>query len=620
MSHHILYKYIYRLMAVLMVLMLVFSAAPAAYAASGSCGDNLSWTLDAGTLTITGSGPMDDYTLDAPAPWYAYRDQILRVVLPEGLTYIGELAFYECTEVTVLKVPDSVKQIGAYAFFHCHDLQMLDLGTGVTVLGECAFSNCYSINALRLPGSLENIGKKAFYRCESISTVTVPASVTHMGMSAFGYCKSLVSADIQARISTIPGSLFYHCQMLTSVTLPETASAIDQLAFSGCDQLAVVYYEGQSRTPEEIQEEIGADVPAFGSTGHVTGEEPPEENRSGTTTENEDGTVTQENTTVTESEEVTVSTTISNTHPEDSLEGELEMKVEVTVESEEGWGEALEEVEDALKEYNEQIAAGNTGYSDPEIYVYVKGTETVDPDFIDALAGRDVVVIIRTPDGSVWRLQGKDLDTTGASADYNLSYTVTTGSRELCEELGVNSCYVLKFHNPAQINAELMIELSREVANEQATLFQRDDQLTQIQTVRIDQNGCIHFYLASVSNEVEYYVAMNLPEPEEEPIIPMEMQAQQGIPTEYVPVQYRITGSKSSWGIGIDMVTWILVGGLVLVVTTVGVVMYMLNRRKLSRGYVPDLYDEDLPEEEIFPEEIPEEKPEKSKKRKKRQK
>lgn len=600
MSHNILYKYIYRLMAVLLVFLLVFSMAPRANAAeaSGSCGSNLSWSLSAGTLTITGSGEMYDFDYETKAPWYPYRAEILRVVFPEGLTKIGELAFYECEELIAAVIPDSVKVIDAYAFAFCERLELLDLGSGVTEIGESAFSDCYALKSLRIPGSVQTLGRKVFYRCESIPTVTIPSSVTKIGLSAFSYCKSLVSAVIQAPITEIPVYLFYGCGQLATVTLPETAEKLGDYAFRGCDNLGTVYYDGEAKTPEQIQEEIGSDVPGFDNTGYVAGGEAPEENRSGTTTENEDGTITQENTTVTESEDVTVSTTVTTTHPEDSLTGETKVEVNVTVETEDGWEEAISQVEDALREYNENITASGSESTRPQINVYVKGTETVDPDFIDAMAGRDVILVIRMPDGSIWRLLGKDLDTTKVSTEYNLSYSVTTGSQELCQELGVNSCYVLKFHNAAQINAELLIELGDTVSNQQATLFQRDGTLSQLQTVVIDQNGCIHFYLASVTNEIEYYVALNLSEPEEEAIVPKELQSSYGIPEDYVPVQYRITGRTSSWGIGIDAVTWIMIGGFVVVVAAVGILMFMLNKRKLKRGYIPEIDEEDLYEEE----------------------
>lgn len=600
MSHTILYKYIYRLMAVLLVFLLVFSMVPAAYAAeaSGTCGGNLSWSLDAGTLTITGSGNMDNFHESTMAPWYPYRNEIQRVILPEGLTSIGNLAFYECKNLSSVVIPGSVKTIGSFAFAYCKKLEMLDLGSSVTSIGESAFSDCYTLKALRLPGTVQTIGMKAFYRCESITTVTVPASVTYLGQQVFGYCKKLVSADIQARISAVPEWLFYRCEALATVTLPDTVEDLGDYVFRGCDNLGTVYYDGESKTPEQIQEEIGSDVPGFDNTGYVTEGEAPEENRSGTTTENEDGTITQENTTVTESEDVTVSTTVTTTHPEDSLTGETKVEVNVTVETEDGWEEAISQVEDALRDYSEHAATSGSQATTPQINVYIKGTETVDPDFIDAMAGRDVILVIRMPDGSIWRLLGKDLDTTKVSTEYNLSYSVTTGSQELCQELEVNSCYVLKFHNAAQINAELLIELGDTVSNQQATLFQRDGTLSQLQTVMIDQNGCIHFYLASVTNEIEYYVALNLPEPEEEAIVPKELQSSYGIPEDYVPVQYRITGRTSSWGIGIDAVTWIMIGGFVVVVAAVGILMFMLNKRKLKRGYIPEIDEEDLYEEE----------------------
>ena len=169
MSHNALYKYISRLMAVLMALVLVIGAAPAARAEgeSGTLGDNLSWSLSGGTLTITGKGAMADISETGRAPWHEVRNEIYQVVLPDGLTSVGDMAFYECSKLQSVVIPSSVTRIGKFAFAYCSDLKILNLGSGVTAIEECAFTDCYRLASLDLPGKLKTIGKKAFYRCDS---------------------------------------------------------------------------------------------------------------------------------------------------------------------------------------------------------------------------------------------------------------------------------------------------------------------------------------------------------------------------------------------------------------------------------------------------------------------
>lgn len=592
MGRNQLLKYTSRLMACLLAVALIFGTAVPVRAEgeSGTCGQGLTWTFSAGTLTISGTGAMEDYLESTMAPWYPLRREILRVELPEGLTSVGDLAFYGCENLTAATIPNSVARIGSYAFAQCTGMSMLSLGSGVAQIGECAFSDCVSLASLRLPNGLRSIGNKAFYRCESIPTVTVPASVVSIGMSAFGYCKSLVSAQVLAQIDTIPEWMFYGCGRLVSVTLPEKAEHISEFAFRGCDQLATVYYDGSSRTPEEIQQIINSDVPGFDGTGYVTGDPAPDSAASGTTHENPDGTTTQENITVTQGKDATVSTTVETTRDETGTGTSTKVEIQVTIENEQGWDEAADAVTDALKDYNDGAAQTGTDPGKMQVDVFVKDGQ-VDPEFVDIAAGRDVTMTIMTQDGSKWRIDGTTLTNVGSC---DLRYTIVAGSEELRAELGVENCYVLRFLAPAEINAEVLISLGAALAQRNATLLQRDAELKRIQSVVVDRQGFAHFYLASVSDQTEYYIAIDLPDARQEAIIPDELLDSYGNPVRHTPIQYEITGRTSSWGMSFGQVTGILVAVLAGCVIVVGFVMYTMNKRKLKQGYVPDLDEEDL--------------------------
>lgn len=584
-----------RLMACLLSVALLLITVPQVRAEgeSGVCGEDLTWAFSAGTLTISGSGAMTDFPESTMAPWYPLRRQILRLELPQGLTTVGDLAFYGCEELLAVNIPDSVTSIGSYAFAECAGMTMLTLGSGVTEIGEGAFSDCVSLAALRLPESLRSIGLKAFYRCESIPAVTVPAGVVSIGMSAFAYCKSLVTADIQAGMDTVPEWLFYGCGRLVSVTLPEDTESISKFAFRGCQQLATVYYGGSNKTPDEIQLDIDADVPGFDSTGHVSTEPAPDSAISGVTHENGDGTITQENVTVTQGQNTTVSTTVSTTHQEDGTGIGTSVQIQATVENEQGWDETQELVTEALKNFSDNVAQVGSQTGKTEVTVFVKDTE-IPPEFLDIAAGKDVVITVVTQDGSSWRLDGSVLDTPQAGGQYDLRYSLTAGSPELCAELEVASCYVLRFLAPAQINAELLIRLDSSLAMQNATLLQRDKALNQIQSVVVDRQGYAHFYLASVTEQTDYYIAINMPQVQQEVIIPDEVLNAYGNPIRYEPIQYEITGRQSSWGMTLGQVTGIMAAVLVACVVAVGIVMYSLNKRKLKRGYIPELDEEDL--------------------------
>ena len=116
---------------------------------SGSCGENVTWTLTAdGTLTISGTGAMTDYTYDSRSPWYSCRTYIKRVVMQQGVTSIGGGAFSGCTSLTAAAIPSSVTYIS----------------------GE-VFSNCVRLAKVTIPKSVTSIDKNAFYYCESIADV-----------------------------------------------------------------------------------------------------------------------------------------------------------------------------------------------------------------------------------------------------------------------------------------------------------------------------------------------------------------------------------------------------------------------------------------------------------------
>lgn len=595
MSHINLKLYICRFLALLLAMVLIFSCAAAAFAAgqSGSCGSNLSWSFNGGTLTISGSGAMYDFPESSMAPWYHLRKEIIQVDLPGDLTHIGNLAFYGCSEITAVTIPDCVESIGSYAFANCSGMQILNLGS-VRTVGESAFSDCYALTALNLPGTLKTIGLKAFYRCESISSVKIPSSVTSLGMSAFGYCRNLVNADIQASISSIPEFLFYGCDRLSSVSLPDSTDHISQYAFRGCDRLSTVYYDGTSQSLSEVRNAVGSGLPTFDNIGYVTDEAPGSSFTSSYGTDNEDGTITLENIVVTPGADASVTTKVEDTFEPGSDQNSIAADITVIVNGENGWQEVKDIVTEELEQISNRVSAEDIQKEDTTIQIYVNNTDEIDEDFLNTLAGKSVQITITTQNGSVWKIHGSQLRADKASGKYDLSYTLTPGAEQLSQELGTENSFLLQFHTSAQVNSEVLIHLGSIWTLQNATLFQRDrDGLTRLQTVVTDHNGYAHFYLASVDEKSEYLIAMNLYVPTTQTIVPEEMMAQHGNIVNYEPIKYEITGRTSSWNMNLGQVMGILAAVMVSVIAIVGISMFVLNKRKLRKGYVPQWDEED---------------------------
>ena len=166
---------------------------------SGSCGDNVTWTLDdEGTLTISGSGAMSD------AAFYQ-RTDIKKVVIESGVTSIGKEAFRNCTSLTKISLPNSVTSIEEAAFQSCKLLAEVSIPNSVTSIGDSAFVNCSSLKSITISNSVTSIGKEAFNFCPSLSSITIPASVTSIGKDAFRNCTKLSSI-------TIKKSLYDQCK------------------------------------------------------------------------------------------------------------------------------------------------------------------------------------------------------------------------------------------------------------------------------------------------------------------------------------------------------------------------------------------------------------------------
>ena len=140
---------------------------------SGTCGENLIWTLDdAGVLTISGTGQMTRYYDEEECPWYSIREKIVSVVIEDGVTSIGTRAFYGCSNLYSVKMPDSVTKVGGYAFYNCSNLAEINLPDGVDDISYYVFYNCSSLTEIVIPKNVSEVAWRAFEGCSSLRNVT----------------------------------------------------------------------------------------------------------------------------------------------------------------------------------------------------------------------------------------------------------------------------------------------------------------------------------------------------------------------------------------------------------------------------------------------------------------
>ena len=232
----------------LAVMMLAGTMAVGASAAtvtdSGTCGDNLTWVYTSdGTLTISGTGEMDDWDDNDETPWDDYAGDVTEVVLRDGLTSIGDYAFSSCMMLEEISIPEGVTRIGREAFCACYSLSSVELPETLTEIGYRAFIGC-ALRSVEIPDSVTSLGAGAFYTCTWMESVTLPEGLTEIPDDLFGACWSLTSITIPESVTSIGDGAFYCCEGLTSIRIPESVTSIGGKAFSGCLNLTEIYFLG----------------------------------------------------------------------------------------------------------------------------------------------------------------------------------------------------------------------------------------------------------------------------------------------------------------------------------------------------------------------------------------
>lgn len=261
---------------------------------SGTCGENVTYSLNenTGVLTISGTGKMADYSDDSHSPFYE-NEKIKEVIIEDGVTGIGSFTFYGCSSLTSITIPKGVTSIGGLAFYNCSSLTSIVIPEVVTSIGDFAFVRVNNIiyngslsgspwgakcingyiedglvykdsskkellgcsssrtESVSIPNSVEKIGESAFYNCSSLTSITIPKGVTSIGKHVFFGCSGLTSITIPEGVTSIGSSAFYGCSSLEDVEIPNGLKNIGNYSFENCNNLirinipeSVVYVGG----------------------------------------------------------------------------------------------------------------------------------------------------------------------------------------------------------------------------------------------------------------------------------------------------------------------------------------------------------------------------------------
>ncbi len=586
------------ILSFMMVAVLLISLIPSAMAAeSGSCGNGVTWTLSDGNLTVSGNGAMYDYGELNKAPWMKYADSIRSVTVSDGVTKIGSFAFYQLQNLTAVTIADTVQEIGNYAFLACPSLVVLDLGKGIKTIGQSAFELCTALKGVRLPNSLQTLRFQAFYRCESLLSIIIPASVTTMESTVFAYCTSLCTAVVHAGISELPHWTFYGCTALESVTITENITTLGAEAFKDCDNLTDAFYGGSGDVAQKIQQQIETETDPL--RNFVTGYQPAGDQSTGHSSQNtevEDGKITttdrmqSSNTgSIINAETVTTQTSAGTSSS---------VVVDAILEAGSSWEDADKAYESALN----KVSTG-TKVDNAEVNIYLKEEPTVSGSDLSLFAGDKVELNIHTSQGAVWHINGEHLSNVELAENYRLSFTLFPLKEKNDKQwaaVGGYDAFTVVFDGLLDFKVEVELPLGEGYARSKAVFFSPEgDAYQRMQAVVVDMQGLAHFYLGYVTSGTEYLIGINVGTAEvpgdsyADAIIPDTMHSMYPELEFIKPIEYVITGQTSSWGMNIGQVTLILVAVLVVVVGSVGAVMFTMNKRRLKNGYVPKTDDDD---------------------------
>ncbi len=274
-----------KILSVILVVMMVLSIIPITSSAatySGTCGDNLTWTYDdiTCTLTISGTGCMNNFTSEyghVDTPWYKHRVYIKSIIIEDGVTTIGNHAFNCCQSLESVTIPTTITDIGDYAFNDCDKLKEVIIPNSLQKIGHRAFYSCGLLTNITIPESVTSIGTSAFAYCPQIARITVdsnnqyysndecgvlfnkdkttlvmftlgnentnysiPDGVKIIAEEAFMGCNSLITLTLPNSVTTIGNRAFNGCTSITNITLPDSITTIGEFAFAYCFNLTSV--------------------------------------------------------------------------------------------------------------------------------------------------------------------------------------------------------------------------------------------------------------------------------------------------------------------------------------------------------------------------------------------
>lgn len=201
---------------------------------------------------------------------FSNRQNISKITIPEGIEYIGDIAFFGCSGIKEISLPKSLSNIGEMAFVDSgieeinvneenayyssldnilytkdqtrivyvnSNIEEVTLSSKVEILDNGLFAENKNLKSVTLPDSLFYVSEDAFNNCSNLETVNFGKGILSIGESAFEGCVKLREANLPESVIEIGTNAFKNCLLLETLTLGDNIKSIGEEAFAGCGLL-----------------------------------------------------------------------------------------------------------------------------------------------------------------------------------------------------------------------------------------------------------------------------------------------------------------------------------------------------------------------------------------------
>ncbi len=211
---------------------------------------NISWTLsEDGVLTVSGTGAIKDFDPLKPDEWLKLKsgETVKEIVICEGITEIGDYAFYKCDKATKISLPKSLKSVGDFAFMGCTKIAAFEFKGNLNSIGKGAFYGCSAAKTFSLTKGVKSIGYDAFYGTGYYNTKDIRENGALYIDKYLIDVKDSTAGDFAVKEGTVlvADYAFSGCTKLEKVATPKSTVYLGKYAFNGCTALKQVIFDGK---------------------------------------------------------------------------------------------------------------------------------------------------------------------------------------------------------------------------------------------------------------------------------------------------------------------------------------------------------------------------------------